>query len=151
MSPLSEAQVVRPGRRTVLGWLIRGFLSLWGLGAAVVGVSYLKAPERERRPSEGMIRCGSFSALAIGEVRFIRHGSEPFFVTRVSEKEILALPAVCTHLRCILEWSEASDSFRCPCHRGAFDREGNVLSGPPTRPLVPHRVEIQGDEIVVHT
>lgn len=138
-------------RRTALGWLIRGFLSLWGLGAAAVGISFLQAPSAEKRPSEGLVRCGSFSALAIGEARFIRHGLEPMFVVRASSTEVLALPAVCTHLRCILKWNASGQSFRCPCHNGAFDRNGNVLSGPPTRPLVPYRAEILSDEIVVHT
>jgi hypothetical protein len=37
-------------RRTAVRWLMRGFLSLWGLGAAAVGMSFLKAPSSERRP-----------------------------------------------------------------------------------------------------
>ena len=138
-------------RRTVLGWLIRGFLSLWALGAALVGISFLKAPEEERRPSEGQVRCGSFSSLAVGESRFIRHGTAPIYVVRVSETQVLALPAVCTHLRCVLKWSQPTQTFICPCHNGVFDRNGNVLSGPPTRPLAPYRAEIQADEVVVHT
>jgi cytochrome b6-f complex iron-sulfur subunit len=136
-------------RRGALGYLIRGFLSLWGLGAAAVGISFLKAPAAERRPTEGVIRCGPFAALAVGEARFVRHGSEPFYVVRVSETQVLALPAVCTHLRCVLKWDRPSQSFLCPCHDGAFDRQGNVLSGPPRRPLVPYRAEVQGGEIVV--
>lgn len=138
-------------RRTALGWLIKGFLSLWALGAAAVGISFLKAPEEGKRPSEGQIRCGSFSGMAVGEARFVRHGSDPVFVVRVSDTQVLALPAVCTHLRCVLKWSPPTQTFLCPCHNGAFDRNGNVLSGPPTRPLAPYRAEIQGDEVVVHT
>jgi cytochrome b6-f complex iron-sulfur subunit len=138
-------------RRTALGWLIKGFLSLWALGAAAVGVSFLKAPEQEKRPSEGQVRCGSFSALAVGEARFVRHGSDPIFVVRVSDTQVLALPAVCTHLRCVLKWDPAAQNLLCPCHNGAFDRNGNVLSGPPTRPLAPYRAEIHADEVVVRT
>jgi len=140
-----------PERRAVLGWLIRGFLSLWALGAAAVGAAFLKAPEEEKRPSEGRIRCGSFSALSVGEARFVRHGSDPLFVIRVSDTQVLALPAVCTHLRCVLKYDRPAQTFVCPCHNGAFDRNGNVLSGPPTRPLAPYRAEIRADEVVVHT
>ncbi len=140
-----------PERRAVLGWLIRGFLSLWALGAAAVAAAFLKAPEEERRPSEGLVRCGSFSALAVGEARFIRHGSDPLFVVRISETQVLALPAVCTHLRCVLKQDPQTGNLLCPCHNGTFDRNGNVLSGPPTRPLAPYRAEIRADEVVVHT
>jgi len=140
-----------PERRAVLGWLIRGFLSLWALGAAAVGAAFLKAPEEERRPSEGLVRCGSFSALAVGEARLVRHGSDPLFVIRVSDTQVLALPAVCTHLRCVLKYDLPAQNFLCPCHNGAFDRNGNVLSGPPTRPLAPYRAEIRADEVVVRT
>ena len=138
-------------RRTALSWLIGGFLSLWGLGMAALGISFLKAPSEERRPTEGTVRCGKFSSLAVGEARFIRHGSEPVFVVRVSETQVVARPAVCTHLRCILEWNASTQTFLCPCHEGAFDVNGNVLSGPSTRPLISYRVEVRADEILVHT
>jgi cytochrome b6-f complex iron-sulfur subunit len=139
------------GRRAVLRWLTRGFVSLWGLGAAFMGFSFLKAPSAERRPGEGLVRCGSFSSLAVGQARFIRHGAEPLIIVRVSETAILALSAVCTHLRCVLRWEEASGRILCPCHAGAFDRQGNALSGPPNRPLVRYPSEIRGDEIIVRT
>ncbi len=138
-------------RRTAMRWLIRGFLSLWGLGAAALGISFLKAPETERRPSEGLVRCGPFSSLAVGEARFVRHGSEPLFVVRASDTEVVALSATCTHLRCVLQWSNPTGTFLCPCHAGAFDRGGNVLSGPPKRPLARYPAEVRADEIIVRT
>jgi cytochrome b6-f complex iron-sulfur subunit len=137
-------------RRGVLAWMVRGFLSLWGLGAGVLGIAFLRAPESRRRASEGQVRCGSFSSLAVGEARFVRHRTEPIFVLRATETQVLALPAVCTHLHCILKWDAKTATFLCPCHAGSFDRNGNVISGPPTRPLVPYRAEILSDEIVVH-
>lgn len=137
------------GRRTFMGWLVRGFLSLWGLGAAGVGLAFLKPPEAERRPSEGLVRCGSFSALAVGEARFIRHGSTPIVVVRASETGVVALPAICTHMRCVLKWDPRTASLLCPCHQGSFDHNGNVLAGPPSRALVRYPAEIQADEIVV--
>ncbi|HEU4403284.1 MAG TPA: Rieske (2Fe-2S) protein [Candidatus Polarisedimenticolia bacterium] len=140
-----------PERRAALRWLIRGFLSLWGLGAAALGIAFFKAPEAERRPSEGLVRCGPFSSLAVGEARFVRHGAEPMFVVRASQTEVEALSAVCTHLRCVLKWDQAGGTFLCPCHAGAFDRNGNVLSGPPNRPLRRYPVEVRADEIIVHT
>src|SRR6185503_19165251 len=93
-------------RRTVLTWMARGFLSLWGLGAAGVGLSFLKAPEAERRASEGVVRCGALAGLPVGSARFVPHGEHPLFVLRTTETEVIAVSAVCTHLRCVLRWDD---------------------------------------------
>ena len=133
----------------MLRWMVRGFLSLWGLGAAGVGISFLKAPESSERPGENKVRCGPLSTLPVGSARFVRHGTEPLFVVRDSETEVIALSANCTHLRCVLQWDDATRTIRCPCHAGSFDRTGNVLSGPPPRPLKSYPAEVRADEIVV--
>jgi cytochrome b6-f complex iron-sulfur subunit len=135
----------------MLTWLIRGFLSLWGLGAAGLGIMYLRAPDVERRTGAGQVRCGALSSLPVGEARLIQHGSDALFVYRASDSEVLALSAVCTHLRCILRWDRPSQTFVCPCHAGVFDRAGNVISGLPSRPLTQYRVEIRAGEIMVRT
>ena len=136
-------------RRSVLRWLMGSFLSLWGLGAAAVGISFLKAPDSEKRPSEGLVKCGNFSGLPVGAARFIRHGTSPLLVIRASETQVQAFPAICTHLRCVLKWNEETKTILCPCHAGSFDRNGNVLSGPPPRPLRRYSVEVRADEIIV--
>ncbi len=143
------ADGARPPRRTFLDLLIKGFLSLWGLGAAALGISFLKAPSAERRPGERTVRCGPLLGLSVGEARFIRHGAEPLFVVRVSDAEVIALSGICTHLRCVLTWNEAAKTILCPCHAGSFDRDGNVLSGPPRRPLDRYPAEVRAGEIVV--
>jgi Rieske Fe-S protein len=146
-----DRPIHRPtGRRAALQWLIRGFLSLWGLGAAGVGISFLRAPEADRRPSEGLVRCGPLSTLQVGSARFVRHGTQPLFVLRASETEVTALSAICTHLRCVLSFDAATGTILCPCHAGSFDRGGNVLSGPPSRALKQYQAEVRADEIVVH-
>lgn len=126
-----------------------GFLSLWGLGAAGVGVSFFKVPGGEERPSEGRVRCGALSSLPVGSARFIRHGTEPILVVRPNEDSIQAFSAVCTHMRCILHWDDKTKNILCPCHAGAFDKNGIPLSGPPIRPLHQYPAEVRADEIIV--
>ncbi|MBI2859762.1 MAG: ubiquinol-cytochrome c reductase iron-sulfur subunit [Chloroflexi bacterium] len=41
----------------------------------------------------------------------------------------------CTHLGCPYSWNAGESRFFCPCHGGVFDIEGNVIAGPPPRPL----------------
>lgn len=42
----------------------------------------------------------------------------------------------CTHLACPVYYERQHKRLECPCHEGAFDAAtGNVLYGPPPRPL----------------
>jgi cytochrome b6-f complex iron-sulfur subunit len=113
--------------------------------------SFLKAPSSEMRPGERQLHGGKLSTLAIGDARMVTNSDEPVFVVRVAESQVLAVSAVCTHMRCVLRWRRDNATFQCPCHDGAFDRTGNVLSGPPKRPLRQYASEIRADEIIVHS
>jgi len=135
-------------RRGFLRFLSGGFLSLWGIGAAGLVLSFLKAPGSEKRPSEGSVDCGPLSTLETGDARIVRHGNEPLIVIRHAEDHVQAFSGVCTHMRCILKWDSQSKTILCPCHEGSFDRSGNVLTGPPPRPLRRYAAEIRGDKIV---
>jgi Rieske Fe-S protein len=59
------------------------------------------------------------------------------FIIRKSgdPKDILILDSRCTHLGCTINWKEDERLFLCPCHDASFGEEGEVLDGPPPRPL----------------
>ena len=59
---------------------------------------------------------------------------EPAYLTRTGDS-VRAMSATCTHASCVVAWQAGSRRFECPCHRGAYDAEGSVVSGPPPRPL----------------
>jgi succinate dehydrogenase / fumarate reductase iron-sulfur subunit len=42
-----------------------------------------------------------------------------------------------------------SEQFRCPCHGGNFDRQGNVLAGPPPRPLDRYAFKVDSGHLLV--
>ncbi|MGE0760539.1 MAG: ubiquinol-cytochrome c reductase iron-sulfur subunit [Pirellulaceae bacterium] len=48
-----------------------------------------------------------------------------------SAEDFLALSSVCPHLGCRVHWELQGERFFCPCHNGAFDREGTPIEGPP--------------------
>ncbi|HEX8037082.1 MAG TPA: ubiquinol-cytochrome c reductase iron-sulfur subunit [Ktedonobacterales bacterium] len=51
-------------------------------------------------------------------------------------KGLVAYSDVCTHLSCAVLYDDTTHQLHCPCHEGYFDpATGNVLAGPPTRPL----------------
>lgn len=66
------------------------------------------------------------------------------FLVWDGDKAVHALSATCTHLGCQVRWDAATKNFRCPCHGGVFDTQGNVVSGPPPRPL--DRIEARLDD-----
>src|SRR5262245_21102344 len=54
----------------------------------------------------------------------------------------------CTHLSCPVYYSRDHQRLECPCHEGAFDAAtGNVLYGPPPRPLDAIEVETRGGQV----
>jgi len=48
---------------------------------------------------------------------------------------LAALGTTCTHLGCGVSWNAARRAFLCPCHGGVYGPGGEVLAGPPPKPL----------------
>jgi cytochrome b6-f complex iron-sulfur subunit len=138
------------GRRRFFSRLFRVISGLWALGFFGVVVSFIRAPGGIRSFEEKVMRVGPLSELDVGSARFVAHERDPFWVIRTGPDQITALPATCTHLRCILQWEKESGRLVCPCHAGAFDLNGNVVAGPPPRPLRSLRVETRGGIVYVN-
>jgi cytochrome b6-f complex iron-sulfur subunit len=149
-SPSAEPATTGPTtRRGFLTVLTRAFLGLWGLGVAgAIGV-YLRPPEHGSRVAERMVRVGLLENLKVGEALLVRHSDSPFYVVRLDATQVVALSAVCTHVRCILGFDRERKTLTCPCHDGRFDLAGRVLSGPPPRPLASYTVSVRAGEIFV--
>lgn len=52
-----------------------------------------------------------------------------------SADEHIAISTRCAHLGCPVRFFPAAGNFICPCHGGVYGFEGEVLGGPPVRPL----------------
>jgi menaquinol-cytochrome c reductase iron-sulfur subunit len=77
-------------------------------------------------------------------VRFENAGALPWdgvsartgaWLRRIGERDFVAFTLNCTHLGCPVLWQPGANLFMCPCHGGVYDRDGNVVSGPPPRGL----------------
>ncbi len=47
----------------------------------------------------------------------------------------VAISTRCAHLGCPVRFFQASKRFVCPCHGGVYAFQGEVVGGPPVRPL----------------
>jgi Rieske Fe-S protein len=65
------------------------------------------------------------------------------WVRRIAGDQFQVFAVNCAHLGCPVRWFPQSGLFMCPCHGGAYYRDGARASGPPERGLFeyPSRVE----------
>ncbi|MDR2801103.1 MAG: Rieske 2Fe-2S domain-containing protein [Desulfovibrio sp.] len=113
--------------------------------AGVLGVSSV-APTLSKQPSQ-WVPAGDVSSFAIGSINTVMLRYErrqafhsepinfPVLIRRDSEQDFVCFSSSCPHLGCSVFWEQLTDRFRCACHGGAFDRNGNVIAGPPPNPL----------------
>lgn len=71
------------------------------------------------------------------------------YVVRRSENEVRVFSDVCTHLGCRVTWHPDQEHYISPCHDGHFDILGNVMSGPPPRPLDEFVTKVESGELFV--
>jgi menaquinol-cytochrome c reductase iron-sulfur subunit len=72
------------------------------------------------------------------------------FVVRKSESEFEVLSNICTHLGCRVAWNEGEKAYICPCHDAAFTVDGEVISGPPPKPLEHYEFKIEDGKLFIH-
>ena len=72
------------------------------------------------------------------------------FVLRKEGQDPIVFSDVCTHLSCRVNWDEEIKEFYCPCHAAFFDRNGEVITGPPPRPLDRYETRLDGDQLFIH-
>jgi glycine/D-amino acid oxidase-like deaminating enzyme/nitrite reductase/ring-hydroxylating ferredoxin subunit len=77
----------------------------------------------------------SWKDLQRGEGRVIKMGGEKMAVFRDDAGKDHVCSAVCTHMRCVVNWNPAEKTWDCPCHGSRFDTEGKVIEGPAISPL----------------
>lgn len=127
------------------------FLVLTSL-AFVVGQIWIGLRNRWRRTSGAppLVRIASFDELPVGgAVTFHYPGPEdPCLLIRPSEDTLLAYASQCTHLQCPVLPEVEAGRLHCPCHAGYFElATGEVLAGPPRRPLPRVGLEIKNGTI----
>lgn len=151
------------GRRRFLRWVT-------GIGAAIsatlVGYPALRAfvsPMLPTRRTDDWIKVADDIALLdVGvpiRVNFVQSSVDAWLESRTLNgvwlftqdgAKFKAYNGHCTHLGCSYTYDKDHKTFLCPCHRGQFDvKTGEVLAGPPPRPLDELQVEIRDSAVFV--
>lgn len=140
----------RISRRDMLDRVLGAGGVVWAAGVCVPAAVYLW-PARSRGPGDDYVEVGSTADFAVGSARMAQKSGKPILVVRLAEDDIRAFSAVCTHLACVVKWDAPTKQIHCPCHAGLFGADGQVVSGPPPRPLAAYRVVVIGDQVRVYT
>jgi Rieske Fe-S protein len=134
----------------------RRFVNLF-LGGSIIGtaaalvypvVRYL-IPPRQSEAGAKRVAAAKVGELAPNSAKIFRFGSSPAILVDGADGQLHAFTAVCTHLNCTVRYETDTGTLYCPCHNGRFDLAGNVISGPPPKPLEVYDVEVSGGEIFV--
>ncbi len=120
-----------------------------GLAAGTVTIAALGSrPRSEIRFEPKLI--ANAASLETGKAMTFSYPREHdiCLLVRPTEGELVAYKQRCTHLSCPVQWQPEEGRLYCPCHNGAFNiRTGEVLQGPPPRPLPKILIERRGDEV----
>lgn len=90
----------------------------------------------------------AFDELPEGQRVVVRYRDKPIELRREGDS-VTARSLVCTHIGCVVQWNPNERLYLCPCHRGRFDENGQVVDGPPTRPLTEIATQVSGTHVVL--
>lgn len=134
---------------------------LIGITIGLPTIAYLLSPALRKVEDDSIIDLGPLENFPIGvptRFEFTRtkvNGWERtavnygLYIFRRNESEIRVFSDICTHLGCRVTWHPDQEHYISPCHDGHFDILGNVLSGPPPRPLDEFTTKMENGNLFV--
>jgi Rieske Fe-S protein len=134
----------------------RGFLNVLvgtGFVSTIVAMAYpiwrFLIPPAGAEPATESVVAAQAPQVQPNTGLLFKFGSKPGLLVRAPDGDLRAFNAVCTHLDCTVQYKADTSQIWCACHNGVYDLAGNVVSGPPPRPLERLVVNQRGDDVVV--
>lgn len=134
-----------------------GITAALGIPAAI----FVTGSARQAEGEGEWIRLGSVSSVEVGAAPALMKASVSrrvgylveeqevsVFVTTPNGADFTVLSNICTHLGCRVRWVDDRDGFFCPCHNAIFGPEGEVVQGPPPRPLDRFEVMVEDGQLL---
>ena len=138
----------RISRRAFLWILLKGgVLALFG--AAIYPIARYLYPPRGTESSVSTVVAAKVGELTTNAAKIFRFGNRPGILVNTPQGELRAFSAVCTHLNCTVQYDDGSSIIWCACHNGKYDLNGQVISGPPPKPLEAYQVNVRADDVIV--
>ena len=145
-------------RREFLHTAIGGVGFLIGAALLVPAAGYFLSPAWKKH-IEDWVLLGETKKIPVGKptkIEFIQRRKDGWMTVEEKRtawvltrdgKEFTVFDPRCTHLGCPYRWDEAKEKFLCPCHAAVFDVDGQVISGPPPRPLDRYDVKVEAGKL----
>ena len=151
-------QLSRRDFLSIATWAIGGLISA---GMAIPAIAYIIGPALKRSEGQEWVQLGATSKVELGTPTLFKANIErqtgwivdqrelSFYVLTENGRDYVAMSNICTHLGCRVRWIADKNEFFCPCHNGVFDKDGNVIDGPPPRSLDRYELKVEGDQLYV--
>ena len=148
-------------RREFMKYMIAALGGLIGLGYGIPAIGYVVAPALAKSQAQQWIQLGAVSKVELGtptlfkvnisrQTGWIVNQEElSVYVLTENGRDFVAMSNVCTHLGCRIRWIADQGQYYCPCHNGVYDKQGNVVSGPPPRPLDKYQIKVENDQLFI--
>lgn len=75
------------------------------------------------------------AAIRNGEGKVISYEGKKIALYKDRGGNLKALSPICPHAKCLVKWNSAEKSWDCPCHGSRFTPDGEILTGPASKPL----------------
>lgn len=152
-------------RRDFINIIIAALGAVMGLVIGIPAISYLLSPATKIQRDEAWIALGPLDAYPLGIPTLFSYtrtkvngwektvNSFGAYVWRygVGDSELTVYSNMCTHLSCRVTWRDDIDVYFCPCHDGRFNKEGEVVAGPPPEPLYDFETKVEdGTLFIMH-
>ena len=135
-------------RRNFINYFLGGSLAGTIIAFLYPIISFI-LPTKQTEAVIKKITSAKLGELAPNTYKIFKFGTTPGILINTPDGELKAFSGICTHLTCTVIYESDTGMILCPCHNGRFDLSGNVVSGPPPKPLESYNVEISGEDIVV--
>ena len=118
------------------------------VGITTMGIRFITPKKREVTRRIFTMHLAELPVNGSRKITDLR--GKDLMLVRTGEKEVKAMSTSCTHLGCTVYWQKDNQEFYCPCHQGRFDKDGNVIAGPPPASLETYHTEIDEDNIFIY-
>lgn len=160
-APSIEAAISRRGFFVKLGILFNGFVAMV-LALPIARFLFSSISRGRENGYLSWVPLGNIANFPEGETRMATFRN-PFvmptdgktvdtacWVRRIAGDRFQVFAINCAHLGCPVRWFPQSGLFMCPCHGGAYYRDGSRASGPPERGLFEYSYKIENDVLTIN-